>query len=72
MRMFPDWQERFETFFNAAPAPRVHAGRRHHRPLRDNLPSPFAPIEVIWEQIETITAYVGSIEAANLVLPLQS
>ncbi|MGH1576276.1 hypothetical protein [Planktotalea sp.] len=72
MRTFPDWQERFETFFMLRPHPAFTQVSEITEPFADNLPSPIAPIEVTWDQIEAITAYVGSIEPANLGAPLQS
>jgi mono/diheme cytochrome c family protein len=71
MRTFPDWQERFETFFLLRPHPAFTQVADITEPFADNLPSPIAPIEVTWEQIEAITAYVGSIAPANLGQPIQ-
>ena len=72
MRTFPDWQERFETFFLLRPHPAFTQVAEITEPFPENLPSPIAPIEVTWEQIEAITAYVGSIQPADLGAPIQS
>lgn len=72
MRTFPDWQERFETFFLLRPHPAFTQVEDITEPFPENLPSPIAPIEVTWTQIEAITAYVGSIEPADLGAPIQS
>ena len=70
MRNFPDWQSRFETFFLLKPHPAFTQVEGVTDPFPDHLPSPIAPIEVTLDQIEAITAYVGSIEAADLGAPI--
>ena len=72
MRNFSDWQERFETFFLLKPHPAFTQVEDVTEPFPENLPSPIAPIEVTLEEIEAITAYVGSIEPADLGSPIQS
>lgn len=72
MRTFPDWQERFETFFMLRPHPAFTQVAEITEPFADNLPSPIAPIEVTWEEIKAITAYVGSIAPADLGAALQT
>ncbi len=71
MRSFPDWQERFETFFLLRPHPAFTQVAEVTDPFPDHLPSPIAPIEVTLEEIEAITAYVGSIAPADLGAPIQ-
>ena len=72
MRNFPDWQSRFETFFLLKPHPAFTQVEDVTDPFPDHLPSPIAPIEVTLDQIEAITAYVGSIEPADLGAPIQA
>lgn len=72
MRNFPDWQNRFETFFVLKPHPAFTQVEDVTEPFAAHLPSPIAPIEVTLEQIEAITAYVGSIPPADLGAPMQS
>ena len=72
MRTFPDWQERFETFFMLRPHPAFTQITDITEPFAAHLPSPIAPIEVTWDEVEAITAYVGSITPADLGAPLQS
>ena len=72
MRTFPDWRERFETFFMLRPHPAFTQVTNITEPFAAHLPSPIAPIEVTWGEIEAITAYVGSITPADLGAPLQS
>jgi len=70
MRNFPDWQERFETFFLLKPHPAFTQVEDVTEPFAAHLPSPIAPIEVTLDQIEAITAYVGSIAPADLGAPM--
>lgn len=72
LRSFPDWQERFETFFLLRPHPAFTQVADVTEPFANHLPSPIVPIEVTLEEIEAITAYVVSIPPADLGAPLQS
>ncbi|RLJ59922.1 hypothetical protein BCF46_0112 [Litoreibacter meonggei] len=72
MRNFPDWQERFETFFLLKPHPAFTQVADVTEPFAAHLPSPIAPIEVTLQEIEAITAYVASIAPADLGAPIQS
>lgn len=72
MRGFPDWQDRFLAFFALKPHPSFTQVADVTEPFPEHLPSPIAPIEVTLEQIEAITAYVGSLEPADLGAPLTS
>lgn len=72
LRSFGDWQERFESFFVLKPHGAFTQVEGVTEPFAENLPSPIAPIEVTLEDIEAITAYVGSIVPADLGAPLQS
>lgn len=72
MRTFPDWQERFETFFMLKPHGAFTQVVDVTEPFPDHLPSPIAPIEVTLEDIEAITAFVGSISPADLGAPIQT
>ena len=72
LRNFDDWQERFETFFLLKPHPAFTQVEDVTEPFAEHLPSPIAPIEVTLEQIEAITAYVGSLPPADLGAPIQT
>jgi len=72
MRTFEDWQNRFESFFVLKPHAAFTQVEGVTEPFAQHLPSPIAPIEVTLEDIEAITAYVGSITPADLGAPLQS
>ena len=71
MRTFPDWQSRFETFYVLKPHPAFTQVAEVTDPFPEHLPSPIAPVEVTLEQIEAITAYVGSLAPADLGAPIQ-
>ncbi|MEO0864110.1 MAG: hypothetical protein AAFY39_05890, partial [Pseudomonadota bacterium] len=60
LRTFGDWQNRFESFFVLKPHGAFTQVAGVTEPFAENLPSPIAPIEVSLEEIEAITAYVGS------------
>lgn len=72
MRSFPDWQRRFETFFLLRPHGAFTQVAEVTDPFPEHLPSPIAPIEVTLDEIEAITAYVGSVAPADLGAPVQS
>jgi len=72
MRNFDDWLSRFETFFLLKPHPAFTQVAEVTEPFPDYLPSPIAPIEVTLDQIEAITAYVATIEPADLGDPIQT
>ncbi|WP_386630017.1 hypothetical protein [Sulfitobacter geojensis] len=72
MRGFPDWQERFETFFLRKPHPAFTQVAEVTEDFADNLPSPIAPIEVTLEEIAAIVGFVALISPADLGAPLQS
>jgi mono/diheme cytochrome c family protein len=71
LRTFPDWQERFGTFFLRKPHPAFTQVADVTEPFAKNLPPPIAPIEVTLEEIKAITAYVASITPADLGAPIQ-
>ncbi len=72
LRSFPDWLERFETFYVLKPHAAFTQVNDVTEPFPDHLPSPIAPIEVTLEQIDAIAAYVNSIKPADLGAPLTS
>ncbi len=72
MRTFEDWQNRFESFFVLKPHAAFTQVEGVTAPFAENLPSPIAPINVSLEDIDAITAYVGSLAPADLGAPIQS
>ncbi|SMX23598.1 hypothetical protein [Boseongicola aestuarii] len=72
MRNFADWQERFQAFYVLKPHGAFTQVKDVTAPFPEHLPSPIAPIEVTLDEIDAITAFVGSIEAADLGAPLNT
>ncbi len=72
MRTFPDWESRFLSFFVLKPHPAFTQVEDITEPFPEHLPSPIAPIEVTLDEIDAITAFVGSIEPADLGAPIKS
>ncbi|WP_299725948.1 hypothetical protein [uncultured Tateyamaria sp.] len=72
LRTFDDWQYRFESFYVLKPHAAFTQVDGITEPFSASLPSPIAPVEVSVDDIEAITAYVGSIAPADLGAPIQS
>ncbi|MEP5728491.1 MAG: hypothetical protein ABJL67_03855 [Sulfitobacter sp.] len=72
MRNFADWQDRFESFFILRPHGAFTQVEGVTEPFAEHLPSPIAPIEVTLDEIDAITAFVGSLVPADLGAPIQS
>lgn len=72
MRTFPDWEQRFLAFFTLKPHPAFTQVEDVTEPFPEHLPSPIAPINVTLEEIDAITAFVGSIEPADLGAPIKA
>lgn len=72
LRTFEDWQYRFESFFVLKPHGAFTQVEDVTEPFAENLPSPIAPIEVTLDEIDAITAYVGSIAPADLGAPIKT
>ena len=72
MRTFADWQNRFESFFVLKPHAAFTQVADVTEPFDAERPSPIAPVEVTLEEIEAITAYVGTIPPADLGAPIRS
>ena len=72
MRNFVDWQERFQAFYVLKPHGAFTQVKDVTAPFPEHLPSPIAPVEVTLDEIDAITAFVGSIEPADLGAPLNT
>jgi hypothetical protein len=72
MRNFPDWQERFETFYVLKPHAAFTQVSEVTAPFPENLPPPIAPVELTLEEIDAIAAYVSLIAPADLGAPIQA
>lgn len=70
MRSFADWRERFQAFYVLKPHGAFTQVEDVTAPFPEHLPPPIVPIEVTLDEIDAITAFVGSIEPADLGAPL--
>lgn len=61
VRRRPDYQYRFQTFFERAPHPAFVTLKGEKR-IREDLPANAAPIAVTVEQIEDLAAYVETLK----------
>lgn len=72
MRTFPDWENRFSTFYVLNPHPSFTQVQDVTRPFPANLPPAIVPIEFTQVQLDAILAYVATIAPADLGAPIQS
>lgn len=70
MRNFANWKERFEGFYVLRPHGAFTQVSGVTPPFPQNLPPPIVPVEVTLDEIDAITAYVGSITPADLGAPV--
>ncbi len=70
MRTFPDWQRRFETFFSLRPHPSFTQITDVTEPFAANLPPTIVPLEITVDQLDSIVAFVATIEPADLGAPI--
>lgn len=71
LRALPDWEERFSTFYVLNPHPAFTQITDLTAPFPINRPSPIAPIELDFDELEALMAYVAAMDAADLGRPLQ-
>ena len=72
MRTFPDWQNRFSTFYALNPHPSFTQVIDITPPFPASLPPAIVPLEVSQVEVEAILAYVATIAPADLGAPLQN
>ncbi len=72
MRGFPDWQRRFEGFYNLNPHPSFSQVKGVTTPFDVALPPAITPIELTQTELDDITAFVAGITPADLGAPLQA
>lgn len=72
MRTFPDWENRFSTFYVLNPHPSFTQVVGVTPPFPANLPPAIVPIEITQTQLDAIVAYVATIAPADLGAPIQS
>ena len=72
MRGFPDWQRRFEGFYNLNPHPSFSQVQGVTTPFNQALPPAIIPIELTQTELDDIVAFVAGITPADLGAPLQT
>lgn len=72
MRTFPDWQNRFSTFYVLNPHPSFSQVENLTPPFPLNLPPAIVPLEITQDDLDAILAYVATIPPAELGAPLQT
>ena len=72
MRTFPDWENRFATFYVLNPHPSFSQVEGITAPFRSDLPPAIVPLSVTQAELDDILSYVATIPPADLGAPLQS
>ncbi|MBV1864769.1 MAG: cytochrome c [Rhodobacteraceae bacterium] len=70
MRTFPDWQHRFEAFFTLRPHPSFTQITGVTPAFADHLPPMIVPLEISVDELDSILAFVATIEPADLGAPI--
>lgn len=70
LKTFADWENRFAAFYTLKPHPAFTQIADVTDPFPQERPSPIVPIEMTWEEVEAVLAYVASLAAADLGAPL--
>ena len=71
LRSLTDWEERFSMFYVLKPHATFTQIAEVTQPFPDNLPPPIAPIELTFDEVEAVVAYVAMMPAADLGKPLE-
>lgn len=71
LRGFEDWMRRFQSFYSLNPHPAFTLVAGVTPPFDITLPPPISPVRVSVDDIQSILAYVVTIEPADLGAPLQ-
>ncbi|WP_298917198.1 hypothetical protein [uncultured Roseobacter sp.] len=71
LRSMRDWDDRFATFHLRNPHPSFTQIEDVTDPFDPTLPPPIVPMEMTFEDLEAILAYVAGIPPADLGAPLQ-
>jgi len=72
MRGFPDWQRRFQGFYNLNPHPSFSQVKGVTTAFNEALPPAIIPIEMTQSEVDDIVAFVAGITPADLGAPLQA
>ena len=70
LRAMPDWEARFAAFYALAPHPAFTQIADLTEPFPIDRPSPIAPIELDFDELDALLAYVEALAAADLGAPL--
>ena len=71
LRALPDWEQRFAAFYALNPHPAFTQITDLTPPFPIDRPSPIEPIELDFDELDALMAYVASMDAADLGAPLQ-
>ncbi len=71
LRALPDWEQRFAAFYALNPHPAFTQITDLTPPFPINRPSPISPIELDFDELDALMAYVAAMDAADLGNPLQ-
>lgn len=72
LRGRPDWSDLFLTFWAANPHPSFTQVDGYTEPFAEDRPVHVAPLEITMEEVEAITAFVGTMAAKDLGRPVQA
>lgn len=71
LRSLPDWDERFGAFYTLNPHPAFTQVDEVTPPFPSDRPSPIVPVRITISDLESVLAYVASLEPADLGAPLE-
>jgi hypothetical protein len=71
LRGLPDWDVRFQQFFVLAPHMAFTQIADVTEPFPIDRPPPIVPVEMTWDEMEAILAFVSAMPATDLGAPLQ-
>lgn len=71
LRAFPDWIDRFESFYALNPHPSFTRIDGVSAPFDPTRPPPIVPLRITLDDLDAILAFVAQTEAADLGAPLQ-
>ena len=70
LRSLDDWEGRFAAFYALNPHPAFTQIEDITEPFPMDRPSPIAPIELTFDELQAMLAYVAAMPAADLGKPL--
>ncbi len=72
LRVLPDWQARFATYYRRIPHPAFTQIDGLTEPFDAMLPSPIAPLALTLDEFNAILAFVARVDPADLGAPLEA